>query len=64
VVGVENDELVEGLSPCAIRGVILADRDKETRELTITATARKVEGIDDHPAVLLDGQITDLHQYL
>jgi len=32
---IESDEPVEGLSTWAIRGVIFADRQKETREITL-----------------------------
>jgi hypothetical protein len=33
---IESDEPLEGLSTLAIRGVIFADRTKETREITLT----------------------------
>jgi hypothetical protein len=56
-IGVESDELVEGLSPWAIRGVILAGKRNETREITLTT--EQVEGNPDLPAVLVDGLATD-----
>ncbi|MGD0228769.1 MAG: hypothetical protein ABSC19_00225 [Syntrophorhabdales bacterium] len=34
---IESDEVVEGLSPFAIRGVIMADRSGEAGEITVTA---------------------------
>jgi hypothetical protein len=30
-ISIESDEVVEGLSPRALRGVVIADRNKETR---------------------------------
>jgi hypothetical protein len=61
-IGVERDELVAGLSPWSIRGVMLAERSKEMRELTFA----KGWPEDGHaqPVVLIDGQITDLHEDL
>jgi hypothetical protein len=32
-ISIESDEVVEGLSPRALRGVVIADRNKETREI-------------------------------
>ena len=32
---IEADEVVEGLSPRALRGVVMADRDRDTQEITI-----------------------------
>ncbi|MCX5817251.1 MAG: hypothetical protein NTX75_13605 [Proteobacteria bacterium] len=59
---IESDEPVEGLSPWSIRGVILADRNKETREITLTAG--RPESGSDQPVMLIEGQITDMHQDL
>jgi hypothetical protein len=61
-ISIEKDELVEGLSVWAIRGVILANRTKETREITLIVEGSG--GSDDRPAVLLDGQVADLGQCL
>jgi hypothetical protein len=61
-VRIESDELVEGLSAWSIRGVMLADRRGETREITLT-TGQK-ESNHNQPVVLIDDQITDLDQYL
>jgi hypothetical protein len=61
-IGVESDELVAGLSPWSIRGVMLAEKRRETRELTLAA-----RGSDESPAqpvVLIEGTITDLDRHL
>jgi hypothetical protein len=55
---IESDEAVEGLSPRAIRGVIMAERSGETREISITAGAR--DAPSDQPMILVDGEVTDL----
>ena len=55
-IGVESDELVEGLSPLAVRGVILAGKRDETREITLTT--EQAEGNTVLPVVLVDGQVT------
>jgi hypothetical protein len=59
---IDADELVEGLSVLSIRGIIRANRTKETREITLIVY--KTESGDDQPVVLIDGQITDLRQCL
>ncbi|MDR2018393.1 MAG: hypothetical protein LBQ00_05940 [Syntrophobacterales bacterium] len=56
-IGVESDELVEGLSPMAVRGVILAGQRNVTGEITL-------EQSEDGTRILIDGLITDLDQYL
>lgn len=61
-IGVESDELVEGLPTWAVRGVILAGRRNETGEITLI-----IEQSEDNaglPTVLLDGVVTDLHHHL
>ncbi len=61
-VSIEADEAVEGLSPWAIRGVIMAERSRQTREITITAGTR--EAGPGQPLVLVDGEVSDLQKYL
>ncbi len=61
-INIESDEVVEGLSPWAIRGVIMAERSGETREITITAGAP--ESASDRSVILVDGQVADLQKYL
>ncbi len=61
-IGVESDELVEGLSPWSIRAVILAHRREETGEIRLTSPG--IDGNPERPAVFVDGRITDLHQHL
>ena len=56
-IGVESDELVEGLSPWALRGVILAGRRNEAREIALFTEGR--ENSADSPLVLVDGSATD-----
>jgi hypothetical protein len=52
-IGIENDELVEGLSPWSIRGVLFAERTGETREITLLIEGP--ENSEIQPVVLLDG---------
>jgi hypothetical protein len=55
-----DDDPVEGLSPWAIRGVILAEQKNEMREITMTT-----EQSDDNasqPLLLIDGLIQGLSQ--
>jgi hypothetical protein len=54
---IESDEPVEGLSPWALRGVVLADRSKETREISLTADGPHASC--GQPVVLIDGTVTD-----
>ncbi len=59
---IDSDEPVEGLSPWSIRGVVLANQRKETREITITTD---IPGSSpDKPMVLIDGEITDTGESL
>ncbi len=53
-VTIDADELVEGLSVLAVRGVILANRKKGTGEITIM-THQSANG-GDRPQVLVDGR--------
>jgi hypothetical protein len=57
-----NDELVEGLSPRAIRGVVIADRSKEAGDIIVTTEG---PGCPSHePVVLVDDRVIDLQQYV
>jgi hypothetical protein len=56
-----DDEPVEGLSPLAIRGIILAEQSKESEKITITI-GRSGDG-DSHPVLLINGIVKDLRQY-
>jgi len=56
-INVEKDESVEGLSPWAIRGVILAGKRGEAREITLIIEEDGA-GVDS-PMVLVDGAATD-----
>ncbi len=54
---IESDEQVEGLSTLSIRGVILANKNKETREIEISEAT---QGIDRDQLVLkIDGKIVE-----
>lgn len=53
-----DDERVEGLSPWAVYGVMIADEEKEAREVTITT--EESSGASFGPLVLIDGQVTDI----
>ena len=61
-IGVESDELVDGLSPWSTRTVIFADRTGEAGEIVLT--------IDDpsdvtcRPTVRINGRITDTGEKL
>ena len=57
---IESDEPVEGLSPRSIRGVILADRNKETREITLIPW--RPDSGSDKPLMPIEGKIANLHQ--
>jgi hypothetical protein len=53
-ISIESDEVVEGLSPWALRGIVIADRSKETREIRlITKGSEKDCG---PPVILIDGR--------
>ncbi len=54
---IEIDEVVEGLSPRSIRGVIILDRQKEKERLTLPD--EPVEETGSGPVSLMDGKATD-----
>ena len=56
-----DDDPVEGLSPWALRGVIFAEQNKETREITITTQHSKDSA--SQPLILIDGNLEDLSQW-
>jgi hypothetical protein len=58
-ISIDADEPVEGLSPWAIRGVVIADQNGEAREVTITSEGR--DASFDQPLILIDGKVFDRH---
>ena len=56
-----DDDPVEGLSPWALRGVIFAEKSKETREIVIT-TEQSGDSANQ-PLLLIDGIAQDLSQW-
>jgi hypothetical protein len=54
-----DDELVEGLSPWALRGVRMADQRNESGEITIINDESGTHP-DDQPLVYVDGKLTTL----
>ena len=52
---IDADEMVEGLSPWAIRGVVIADRNREAKEIRIMNRASA--GGSNEPVVLVDGKV-------
>ncbi|MCX5811284.1 MAG: hypothetical protein NT178_01885 [Proteobacteria bacterium] len=52
-----NDEPIEGLSPWALRGVIIAEQSKETGEILLTTEGSK-SGSDEPPVMFIDGNAT------
>jgi hypothetical protein len=58
-----NDEHVAGLSPWALRGVILAERGKETGEILLTTKGSKI-GPEELPVMFIDGNAVDLDKYM
>jgi hypothetical protein len=57
-VTIDADELVEGLSVRAIRGVIFANRTGETGEVTLITDGSGTN--DDRPMVLIDGKAREV----
>lgn len=57
-ISIESDEAVEGLSPWALRGVVLADRVKETREIGLITEVSQ-EGCE-HTVMVVKGRRTRL----
>jgi len=58
-----TDEPVEGLSPWALRGVIIAERSKETGEIRLTTEGSKSD-LDELPVMFIDGNAATLDKYL
>jgi hypothetical protein len=58
---VRFDEPVEGLSPWAIRGVAIVERSGHAGEVTFTTG---MEDGAETPVLRVDGEITDLKEYL
>ena len=54
---IDADEIVEGLSPWALRGVVIADRNREAKEIRIS-DRRRVDSPGE-PVVLIDGTPTE-----
>lgn len=62
-VSIESDEPVQGLSSWALRGVILANREKGAKEIILTTEAPEA-GFDEAPTAFIDGRRTDLTERL
>ena len=56
-ISIESDEVVADLSPWALRGVVIADRSKEAREVTIII--QEPEEAGGRPLILIDGKGKD-----
>lgn len=56
-ISIDADEPVEGLSPWAIRGVVIADLNGEAGEVTVTSEGRDTSF--DPPLILIDGKVFD-----
>jgi hypothetical protein len=56
-----DDDPVEGLSPWALRGVIVAEQSQETREITITT--QQSQHSPGQPLILINGNMEDLSQW-
>jgi len=56
-----DDEPVEGLSPMAIRAIILAEQGEGSKEITIT-TGQTGDG-NHYPLLTIDGIMKDIHQF-
>ncbi len=52
-----DDELVDGLSSWALRGLIIAEEKNESREIIITS-----EGNGGEPLVVIEGKVQELTQ--
>lgn len=53
-ISIESDEVVEGLSPWALRGVVLANRSKEAKEIRLII--EKPGKTSGRPMILIDGK--------
>jgi hypothetical protein len=53
-ISIESDEVVEGLSPWALRGVVLANRSKEAKEIRLII--EKPGKSSGRPMILIDGK--------
>jgi hypothetical protein len=56
-ISIESDEVVEGLSPWALHGVVLANRSKEAKEIRLNIDEQ--EKSSGSPVVLIDGRPQD-----
>jgi hypothetical protein len=56
-----TDELVDGLSPWALRGIIFAEQSKERGEILLTSKGLKSEA-DELPAMFIDGKAAKLNK--
>ena len=56
-----DDDPIEGLSPWALRGVIIAEQSQETREITITT--QQSQHSPDKPLIHINGNLEDLSQW-
>jgi hypothetical protein len=56
-----TDEPVEGLSPWALRGIIIAEQSREEGEILITSKGVKNEA-EELPVMFIDGKAADLHK--
>ena len=53
-ISIESDEVVEGLSPLALRGVILANRSEEAKEIRLIIEEPRKSPC--RPMILIDGK--------
>jgi hypothetical protein len=58
-----TDELVEGLSPWALRGIFIAEQSKETREILLIVEYSE-RGPSKLSEIFIDGQTADINEYL
>jgi hypothetical protein len=54
---IDADQIVEGLSPWVLHGVVIADRKREAREIRIVD--RAPAGGSKEPVVLVDGEVAE-----
>lgn len=53
-----TDEFVEGLSPWTLRGVVFAERSRESGELLLISEDSK-NNPDEPPVILINGKVSD-----